>query len=110
MTVFANLKRGDSVYCVYHPTTITDTPRGGSYVTVKSVGRKYITVSSGARYQLNGYGEFGWRIYPSHKYYEDLVALTYAWSRFHADYPSYRIPNGLTLEKIERIREILRSP
>jgi hypothetical protein len=57
----ADLKRGDAVIEVYR---IGATREQHQISAVKSAGgSKWITTTSGRRYFLNGYGEFGWELH-----------------------------------------------
>lgn len=73
------LRKGDACYVV---------GSFGRYAsTVKSVGRKYITVKNGTRFTLGGWGDYGKHLYRSREHYEETIARAEAWRKLRYDMP-----------------------
>lgn len=91
----SDLKKGDTVV-VYNPI---DTRTNPFESTVKSIGKKYITIisaSDSSKFDLMGYGSYGWNLFPGNmeeynewvetkniakQIYNDLTSKIYRLSR-----------------------------
>lgn len=86
--------------------------RGGNEVTVKTVGRRWVSLTNGMRVEIGSrqvdggdYSSPGmlWR---SRQEYEEAMALLAQWIAFQQRL-THQVPEGLTVEKLEAVRELL---
>ena len=80
-----DLKKGDTVV-VYHSI---DTRINPFESTVKSIGKKYITINSSSdnsKFDLMGYGSYGWNLFPGNmEEYNEWVETKNIAKQIHND-------------------------
>jgi hypothetical protein len=69
-----------------------------------SVGRKYIKTSSGYKFELNGYGEFGYRLYESKEAYLNSLKCIEIKREIEN-----RLRSDIQLETLSQIIELLNT-
>ena len=106
------LKPGDTLWHV-EAGHYSGIPPGVS-VTVEKVGRAWLTLVGGLRVyrktgqvEPSGFGYGSGAIYRDEREYLANVALGEAWREFAGCLPRFTAPEGMTLEKIKRIKEIM---
>ena len=81
MSVFANTKVGDPVVAVY---ALGERSERSRKTTVKSIGRKWITVKDGTKFHVEeGYGEYGWCLFPTEEAYTEARTRNDLWNKLH---------------------------
>lgn len=96
----------------YYPSHYANS-RKGFEVTVESVGRKWVRLSSGMRVEKSSRvvdgGEYSspgelWLDEEEHQKHQELSST---WRAFLAGMSWHQLPKGLTLEKIEAMKKLL---